>query len=135
MKKSILVVIALVLMALTSGARAQTGTLLDDDYFPPIRAESLGEGPLEHFQVIQNQFSGFSPSKSGDQIAEYPAGRAREFALSDVTVEAFPAVGARFSGRFAPSRRGKPSRAHSRCANSLEPATSRKAERMTTGPD
>jgi aminopeptidase YwaD len=100
MKKSIVVLLAWVLVLVTSVARAQTGTLLADRYFQMIRAESSGERPLKHFQEIQNQFSGFSPSKGGDQIAEYLAGRAREYGLSDVTVEGFPADGKTFFWTF-----------------------------------
>jgi len=100
MKKSLVVLITALLMAPSSRARAQTRTLLADDYFQAIRAESSGERPLKHFQTIHDQFSGFSPSTGGDQIAEYLAGRARELGLSDVTVEAFPADGKTFFWTF-----------------------------------
>jgi aminopeptidase YwaD len=100
MKKSLLVLIAWGLISLASVAHAQTGTLLADGFFQAIRAESSGERPLKHFHEIHDQFSGFSPSKGGDQIAEFLAARAREFGLSDVTVEGFPADGKTFFWAF-----------------------------------
>jgi hypothetical protein len=81
-------------------ASAQTSALLAKSFFEAIRAESSGELPLITFQNIQTRFSGFAPSKGHDQIAEYLAGRAREYGLSDVKIEAFPADGRTFFWTF-----------------------------------
>ena len=83
-----------------AAASAQTSALLAKPLFEAIRAESSGELPLVHFQTIQTRFSGFAPSKGHDQIADYLAGRAREYGLADVTIEAFPADGRKFVWTF-----------------------------------
>jgi aminopeptidase YwaD len=79
---------------------AQTTPLLADAYFKAIRDESSGERPVIDFRAIESRFSGFTPSRGGDQIAEYLAGRMREYGLSDVAIEGFPADGRMFFWTF-----------------------------------
>jgi aminopeptidase YwaD len=81
-------------------ASAQTSALLAKSFFEAIRAESSGELPLITFQNIQTRFSGFAPSKGHDQTAEYLAARAREYGMSEVKIEAFPADGRTFFWTF-----------------------------------
>lgn len=69
-------------------------------WFTAIRDESSGELPLVDFQNIVTRFSGFAPSKGGDEIAEYLAGRMREYALDEVAIEGFPADGKSFVWAF-----------------------------------
>ena len=89
---------------LTSGlvlsATAQTTPYLRPDYLRAIRQESSGELALTHFRHIVSHYSGFTPSRGGDQIAEYLAGQARTNGLSDVAIEGFPADGRRFFWTF-----------------------------------
>ena len=79
---------------------AQPRSLLADAYYQAIRDESSGERPLVDFGIIETEFSGFSPSRGGDRIAEYLATRSRQHGLSDVKVEGFPADGRTFFWTF-----------------------------------
>lgn len=83
-----------------SPAEAQSAALLAKPQFEAIRAESSGELPLLHFKTIHTRFTGFAPSKGHDQIAEYLASRAREYGLTDVNIESFPADGKMFFWTF-----------------------------------
>ena len=56
---------------------AQMSPIFATDYFHIIRGEASGERPLADFRQIVARFSGFSPSKGGDQMAEYLADRLR----------------------------------------------------------
>jgi hypothetical protein len=94
------ILMALVLCAIAGRGTAQTTVLLADQYFRAIRAESSGELPLVDFRTIENRFTGFTPSKGGDQIAEYLASRMREIGLEDVAIEGFPADGKTFFWTF-----------------------------------
>ncbi len=85
--------VALVLCGFAQQATTQTSVLLPDRHFGAIRDESSGELPLIDFHAIETRFTGFSPSKGGDQIAEYLAARMREYGLSDVRIEGFPSTG------------------------------------------
>ena len=93
-------------VALASGlawagfADAQMSSLFAKAWFEAIRAEASGELPLVDFRQIVTRFSGFSPSKGGDQMAEYIAGRLRENGLESVTIEGFPADGSTFFWAF-----------------------------------
>ncbi len=92
--------VALVLCAIARPSVPQSTVLLADGYFRAIRDESSGELPLVDFRAIETRFTGFSPSKGGDQIADYLAGRLRGYGLSDVRIEGFPADGTRFFWTF-----------------------------------
>jgi hypothetical protein len=81
-------------------ASAQTTPLLPADQMRAIREESSGERALAHFRYIVGHYSGFTPSRGGDQIAEYLAEQARDHGLSSVAVEGFPADGKRFFWTF-----------------------------------
>ena len=81
-------------------AIAQTTTLLPARQLQAIRGESTGELPMVHFRHIVTHYSGFAPSKGGDEIAEYIAGRVRGYGLDEVTVEGFPADGRSFFWAF-----------------------------------
>jgi hypothetical protein len=81
-------------------ASAQTTPLLPADQIRAIREESSGERALSHFRHIVSHYSGFAPSRGGDQIAEYLAGQARDHGLSSVAVEGFPADGRRYFWTF-----------------------------------
>jgi len=85
---------------LVHAAGAQTTPYLRTEYLRAIRQESSGELALTHFRHIVGRYSGFSPSRGGDQIAEYLADQARAHGLSEVTVEGFPADGHRFFWTF-----------------------------------
>jgi aminopeptidase YwaD len=74
-------------------SHSQTTSLVAPAMYQAIRDEASGELPLVDFRNISNRFAGFTPSKGGDQIAEYIAGRAREHGLSDVSIEGFPSDG------------------------------------------
>jgi len=100
LKDAVLAAVVLAMCAVLTPATAQTSALLAKSFFEAIRAESSGELPLITFQNIQTRFSGFAPSKGHDQIAEYLAARAREYGMSDVKVEAFPADGRKFFWTF-----------------------------------
>jgi hypothetical protein len=79
---------------------AQTSPLLPADQMRAIRDESSGERALSHFRHIVAHYSGFSPSRGGDQVAEYLAQRARDNGLSSVAIEGFPADGKRYFWTF-----------------------------------
>jgi len=81
---------------------AQRVTLLPTPVFHAIRDQSSGEEPLIDFKNIVTRFTGFTPSKGEDDVAEYIAGRLRENGLSDVKVEGFPADGKRYYWAFLP---------------------------------
>jgi hypothetical protein len=83
-----------------AGSAGDLVSLLTATHFNAIRDEASGELPLVDFRNIVNRFTGFAPSRGGDQIAEYIAGRLREYGLSDVNVEGFPADGKRFYWAF-----------------------------------
>ena len=87
-------------IAAASAARAQLSSIFPAGYFRAIRGEATGELPLMDFQQIVTRFSGFSPSKGGDQLAEYVAGRLRENGLDQVRVEGFPSDGKTFFWTF-----------------------------------
>jgi hypothetical protein len=96
----LVVPVALTLCGLAQQAATQTSVLLPDRHFHAIRDESSGELPLVDFHAIETRFTGFSPSQGGEQIAEYLAARMREYGLSDVRIEGFPADGTRFFWTF-----------------------------------
>jgi len=90
------------LAALLSGAwcaTAQTHTLLPDALFHAIRDESSGELPLVDFENIVTRFSGFTPSRGGDETADYIASRLRSYGL-DTSVESFPSDGRTYYWTF-----------------------------------
>ena len=80
--------------------RPQTSPLFSKEWFHAIRDEASGELPLVDFQYILARFSGFTPSKGGDDMAEYIADRMREYGLDEVAVEGFPADGKSFFWAF-----------------------------------
>ena len=92
--------VALVICGVAEQSATQTSLLLTERHFRAIRDESSGELPLVDFRAIESRFNGFSPSTGGDRIAEYLATRMREYGLSDVRVEGFPADGKRFFWTF-----------------------------------
>src|SRR5208282_505825 len=79
---------------------AQTNTLLPTPISHAIRDASSGEEPLIDFNNIVTRFTGFTPSKGEDDVAEYIAGRLRGNHLTDVKVEGFPADGKKFYWAF-----------------------------------
>jgi hypothetical protein len=83
-----------------ASAAGQTTPLLDRRHFQAIRHESSGELPLVTFREIETRFTGFTPSRGGDRMAEYLAGRMRDYGLADVGVEGFPADGRRYFWTF-----------------------------------
>lgn len=85
---------------LVLSATAQTTPLIRPEYLRAIRQEASGELALTHFRHIVGHYSGFTPSRGGDQIAEYLAEQARANGLADVAVEGFPADGRRFFWTF-----------------------------------
>jgi aminopeptidase YwaD len=89
----VLVVLTSVLLAISARLSSQSTSLFPPAWYEAIRDEASGELPLVDFRNIANRFTGFAPSKGGDQIADYIAGRVREYGLSDVGVEGFPADG------------------------------------------
>jgi hypothetical protein len=93
--KSVAVISLFVVVAILVSAtsHSQTTSLVGPAVYQAIRDEASGELPLVDFRNISNRFAGFTPSKGGDQIAEYIAGRAREHGLSDVSIEGFPSDG------------------------------------------
>lgn len=56
--------------AATVRVQTQTSPLFPSAWFKAIRAESTGELPVAHFRYIVSHFSGFAPSKGGDQVAD-----------------------------------------------------------------
>jgi aminopeptidase YwaD len=98
--KSRLFIAVALAAGIAAGLRAQTTPLLPDAYFRAIRDESSGERPVIDFRTIESRYTGFTPSRGGDQIAEYLAGRMREYGLSDVAIEGFPADGKMFFWTF-----------------------------------
>jgi hypothetical protein len=87
-------------LATPESLSGQTTPLMPDRQLHAIRDESSGELPLVDFRAIESRFSGFTPSKGGDAIADYVASRMREHGLSDVRVESFPADGKMFFWAF-----------------------------------
>src|SRR4029453_16316875 len=77
--KSRLFIAVALAAGIAAGLRAQTTPLLPDAYFRAIRDESSGERPVIDFRTIESRYTGFTPSRGGDQIAEYLAGRMREY--------------------------------------------------------
>lgn len=91
---------AAVVLAASSGARAQSSALFATEYFHAIRGEASGELPMVDFRQIVTRFSGFSPSKGGDEMAEYIAGRLRDHGLEEVRIEGYPSDGKTFFWTF-----------------------------------
>ena len=100
MKRALILSVGAVAASVVVGSAAGSVSLLSAKYFDSIRDEASGELPLVDFRNIVNRYTGFAPSRGGDQIAEYIAGRVREYGLSDVNVEGFPADGKRFYWAF-----------------------------------
>lgn len=99
-QRDVAVLAVMLATVLPAPALAQTTSLLPTPWIHAIRAEGTGELPFVDFRAIITQFSGFAPSKGGDQIAEYLAGRMREYGLEDVKIEGFPADGKQFFWAF-----------------------------------
>lgn len=91
---------ATAVMSAVSGAQAQTSSLFPAEHFRAIRSEATGELPMVDFQQIVTRFSGFTPSKGGDEVAEYVANRLRENGLTDVRIEGYPSDGKTFFWTF-----------------------------------
>lgn len=93
--KRVLVILTTLLLATLASTRSdsQNTSLFPPASYQAIRDEASGELPLVDFRNISNRFTGFTPSRGGDQIAEYIAARVRDYGLSDVSVEGFPADG------------------------------------------
>jgi hypothetical protein len=87
-------------VGLLAPARAQVSPLFPAAWFQAIRAESTGELPAADFRHIVTHFSGFAPSKGGDEIAEYIAQRMRQSGFDEVAIEGFPADGQSFFWAF-----------------------------------
>ncbi len=100
MKRTFSASLCAVVAAFVVASAAERVSLLSAKYFDAIRDEASGELPLVDFRTIVNRFTGFTPSKGGDQIAEYIAGRLRGYGLSDVNIEGFPADGKRYYWAF-----------------------------------
>jgi len=101
MNRLLVILTSIVLaMLVSTQSGSQTTTLISSAAFEAIRNEASGELPLVDFRNISTRFTGFTPSKGGDQIAEYIAGRARENGLSDVRVEGFPSDGSTWYWAF-----------------------------------
>jgi hypothetical protein len=81
-------------------ASPQSSSLVPTSWFHAIRDESSGERPLVDFWNIETRFSGFSPSRGGDEMADYVAMRAKEAGLEDVFVEGYPSDGKTFFWAF-----------------------------------
>ncbi len=94
----ILAATAAILVPVSS--EGQTSPLFPTTLFHAIRGEASGELPLADFQQIVTRFSGFTPSKGGDDMAEYLAARLRERGLEQVKVEGFPSDGRTFFWAF-----------------------------------
>jgi len=80
--------------------RSQVNPLFPAAWFEAIRGESTGDLPAAHFRHIVSHYSGFAPSRGGDEIAEYIAARMRDYGLDEVQVEGFPADGRSFFWAF-----------------------------------
>lgn len=100
MKRTLIVTLSVVVASIAAQSAGDSVSLLPAKYFDAIRDEASGELPLVDFRNIVNRFTGFAPSKGGDQIAEYIAGRLRDYGVNDVSVEGFPADGKRFYWAF-----------------------------------
>jgi hypothetical protein len=96
-KRSYVLLLTLVaVMLLPVPSRTQSSALVSAEWFQVIRDESSGERPLVDYKHIESHYWGFTPSKGGDQIAEYIAGRMREEGLEKVTIDGFPVDGKTF---------------------------------------
>lgn len=100
MTRTIGCLVVAALATLSSPVRAQHSSLLPSEVFVAIRGEASGERPLVDFNTIVTRFSGFAPSKGGDQIADYIAGRLRTAGLDEVAIEGFPADGRQYVWAF-----------------------------------
>ena len=89
-----------VALAVAPCAFGQSSPLLPSRTFQVLRDEISGERPLADFSAIVTRFSGFAPSKGGDAIAEYIAGRLRASGLAEVAIEGFPADGQQYVWAF-----------------------------------
>ena len=85
---------------LSTTAFAQQDTLLPTSIFHAIRDESSGEEPLIDFRNIVTNYTGFTPSRGEDDVAEYIAGRLRANGLTDVKIEGFPSDGSKYYWAF-----------------------------------
>ena len=88
------------LTLLSTASFGQRNTLLPTSVFHAIRDESSGEEPLIDFRNIVTNYTGFTPSKGEDDVAEYIAGRLRSNGLTDVKIEGFPADGRKYYWAF-----------------------------------
>jgi hypothetical protein len=92
--------VVLITTAFAGWALPQTTLLLPATAIQAIRNESTGELPMTHFRHIVTHYSGFAPSKGGDELAGYIAERMRSYGLGDVAIEGFPADGQSFFWAF-----------------------------------
>lgn len=92
--------LAIVALVLGAEARAQTSRLFPTEWFHAIRAEASGERPLADFRNIITRYSGFTPSKGGDDMARYISARLEEIGLEDVGIESYPSDGKSFFWAF-----------------------------------
>lgn len=91
---------AAVLVVTAVSATAQTTPLLAPQHLQAIRREASGELPVATFREIHARFGGFTPSADGNGMAEYLAGRMREYGLGQVAIHGFPSDGRRFAWTF-----------------------------------
>src|SRR5438309_8966898 len=77
LKRALILSVGAVAASVVVGSAAGSVSLLSAKYFDSIRDEASGELPLVDFRNIVNRYTGFAPSRGGDQIAEYIAGRVR----------------------------------------------------------
>ena len=69
--------LVLITATFAAWAHSQTTLLLPSTVIQAIRNESTGELPMTHFRHIVTHYSGFAPSKGGDELAGYIAERMR----------------------------------------------------------
>lgn len=93
-------VTAAAVVAASGGVQAQLSSIFSAEHFRAIRSEATGELPLVDFRRIVTRFSGFSPSRGGDDLAEYLGGRLRENGLEQVRIEGYPSDGKTFFWTF-----------------------------------
>jgi aminopeptidase YwaD len=89
-----------ILFCQATGVAAQITPLFSQKLFHELGAEASGEFPRRDVEEMVRRFSGFTPSKGGDDMAAFLAQRLTRAGFDDVVTESFPSDGKTFVGAF-----------------------------------
>ncbi len=98
--KATLLTLAILTGLIHQPAWAQDSDIIERGVMDALIVETSGRKALDHFDYIQANYSGFSPSQGSEDMSAHIADQARSWGLSDVKVEMFPSNGRDFFWAF-----------------------------------